>query len=231
MAIPLYLAKNPWEFAQKNSCNENSAWMACRFSPSGAGLNHVPEQLPKNTLLILDDMIPPQGHSINQVKTTLSHIAEKFSCPGILLDFQRPNNPESCEMIRSILTLSCPVIVSHIYAADLNCPIFLPPIPPWMIPEEYIKPWQNRNIWLEVAIQTQTLTITDNGCRISECIYGESRDLPFHSENLCCHYGIDLSEKQALFTLNRNKSHISALLNRLEQFGVKGCVGLYEDFK
>lgn len=231
MAIPLYLAQTPWEFTQNTSQIDHTAWMACRFSSSGTGLSHIPGHLPKDSLLVLDDMTPPHGHDIVQIKATLSNIAENFSCRGILLDFQRPDNPESHEIIKSLLTLPCPVFVSDIYATDLDCPVFLPPIPPWMIPEEYLKPWKTREIFLETAIQTQTLTVTEKGCKISDCMYGGNHDLPFYNEKLFCHYCLSLSEEQAVFTLHRTKSDICALLTDLEQLGVTGCVGLYEDLK
>ena len=141
MAIPMYLAQTPWEFAQNSHKNVNLAWMSCRFSPSHTGLSHIPQQLPENTLLILDDMTPPQNHDADLIRSTLSEIVEKFRCIGILLDFQRPDHPESLQIIERLLTIPCPVIVSDIYAKCLDAPVFLPPIPPFITPEDYCKPW------------------------------------------------------------------------------------------
>lgn len=231
MTIPMYLAQTPWEFTQNSHENTNPAWMSCRFSPSHTGLIHIPQQLPENTLLILDDMTPPQGHDADLIRSTLSEIIGKFRCSGILLDFQRPDRPESLQIIEKLLSLPCPVIVSDIYAKELDAPVFLPPIPPCITPEEYCTPWKNRKIYLEIAIQTQTLTLTEHGCQISDCSYKDHRELPHFHPNLCCHYGLCLSDSQATFTLYRSKEDNISLLSSLEQLGVKGCVGLYQDFK
>ena len=231
MAIAMYLAQTPWEFDQNSNKNTNLAWMSCRFSPSHTGLSHIPQQLPENTLLILDDMTPPQDHDEDAIHSTLSEIIKKFHCPGILLDFQRPDHPNSLRMIQKLLTLPCPVIVSDIYAKGLDCSVFLPPIPPYVTPEDYCRPWKNREIWLEIGIQTQTLTLTAQGCQIIDCTYDQHLKLPHFDPNLCCHYDFTICDSQASFTLHRTKADNTSLLSSLEQLGVKGCVGLYENFK
>ncbi len=231
MAIPMYLAQTPWEFAQNSHKNVNLAWMSCRFSHSHTGLSHIPQQLPENTLLILDDMTPPQNHDADLIRSTLSEIVEKFRCIGILLDFQRPDHPESLQIIKKLLTIPCSVIVSDIYAKNLDTPVFLPPIPPFITPEDYCKPWQNREIYLEIGIQTQTLTLTEHGCQTSDCSYEAHRELPYFHPNLCCHYNLSLTDSQAIFTLHRSKEDNILLLSSLKQLGIKGCVGLYQDFK
>ena len=114
MAIPLYLAMTAAEFSGCNTLPSNPAWMSCRFSPGGNGLSNLPSSLPPGTLLILDDQTPPDGHDTALIRQQLMEIIDANHCAGLLLDFQRPDIPQTTQIVKELLSLPCPVCVSHL---------------------------------------------------------------------------------------------------------------------
>lgn len=230
MALPLYLAMTASEIFCAAELPPKCAYMACHFSPYGTGLSNFPQALPKGSLLIVNDRTPVLGHDPALIAAQLSETVAEWEADGVLLDFQRPGSALTAQIAESILTaLSCPVCVSEHYARELNCPVFLPPCPLNRPLTDYIAPWQGRELWLEAALDTQVITVTPTGSRISQdCT---ARDNPFLHEELLlhCHYSIETDDDQIRFTLNRTEEDLSALLQEAEALNIRRAVGLYQE--
>ena len=227
MEIRRFLAMTGKELAQAGSVLSPIGWMACHFSGDG-GITNVPSILPSHSLLILDDSTPPQNVKINHIRETIGAALHRCNCYGLLLDFQRRDFPENQAVAKDLVSLPFPVAVSEPYGNDLSCPIFLPPPPLDMPLREYLAPFQGREIWLEMALGTLTLTLTPQGCarKAGDCCQDP---LPFSDESLHCRYRIDCENKSAVFTLKRTKEDLHSLLKEAEGFGVTHAVGLYQE--
>ena len=124
MALTLYLAMTCAEIQNCHSLPAHIAWMACHFSPYGNGLSNIPQQLPEDSVLILNDRIPPQGHDPKLVAAQLAQTAEKHSVARILLDFQRPDYDETAAVVSEVLQVApCPTAVTPAYASQHTCPV------------------------------------------------------------------------------------------------------------
>lgn len=227
MPIPCYLALTAAEFANTTLLPEKIAWMACHFSCYGTGLSNLPKQLPEGSLIILNDRTPADKHDPSRILAQLSELEDTLKPDGFLLDFQR-NDMAFNKKIAQILTeeLSSPVGVTAQYAEDLNCPIFLEPPPLHMALTEYTASWAGREIWLDAALETRTYTVTADGCKIEDA---DNTCLPepvFMEESLFCRYHTELLEDAAIFTLQRTKEDLNALLEQI--FGISRAVGLYQ---
>lgn len=231
MFLPIYLAMTP---AQTQNCSplpENYGFMACHFSPLGQGLSNLPAQIPPESIIILDDSIPYSGHDSRLICQTLEALQEAHKPKGILLDFQRPDNPSVKELIGNICDrLSCVVAVSDVYAKGLDCTVFLPPVPLRQNVETYLKPWQGTQIWLEVAAQTEVITINKQNVHISEndTLYV---DCPLEDHSLLCHYSIQTCADNICFHIRRTKQDIHALTQKAASLGVTCFVGLYQELQ
>ena len=227
MAIPLYLAMTAAEFSHCSAVPTHPAWMSCRFSPSGTGLSNLPSSLPAGTLLFLDDQTPPAGHDIALIREQLSEIIKSNRCSGLLLDFQRPDDPQTAQIAAALVTLPYPVCVSQQYAADLSCPVFLPPCPLTVPLVEHLSPWGNRQVWLEAATDSCTFVITEQGCRQAPCDTGGS--FPHTDNTLHCHYYIETAPGAVRFSLRRTPEDLSQLLQEAKALGVTHAVGLWQE--
>lgn len=227
MEIPLYLSMTAAEFAQCGTFPKHTAWMACHFSPYDTGLTNLPARLPKGAMLILNDRTPVHRHDPKQIRQVLADIVSTLGCRAVLLDMQHPNCPETHAIIQEVLTLPCPVCVSDIYAKELDCPVFLPPIPLTHTPEAYFSPWKGREIWLDVAADSVEVIVTPKGCHSR--LYNPVGTFPFHEENLCCHYRAELQDDRARFYLHRTKADIFDLLDKSAAYGVTTGVGLWQE--
>ncbi len=229
MVLPLFLAMNASELTF-SPMPAHCAWMACHFSSCGEGLSNIPTSLPPDSMLILNDRIPCQGHSSGLVAAQLRDIAERFGCESILLDFQRPSNPETGAVVRAILdTAICPVCVSETYANDLPCPVLLGPCPMHRTQEDYLAPWENREIWLEAALCQEHITVTEKGAEFSLCFPGDDLEGGFFDEALCCHYHTRITENQVTFILFDTPESLARKLEQAHDLGVKRAVGLYQE--
>ena len=227
MEIPLYLSMTAAEFS---SCMEfpiHTAWMACHFSPYGTGLTNLPARLPKGSLLILNDRTPVHRHDPIHIRQMLADTVSSFGCSAILLDMQRRDSPETKTIVQNVLTLPYPVCVSDVYAKELDCPVFLPPVPLTQTPEAYFSPWKGREIWLDVTMESAEFTITANGSKC--CPYKSVGEFPFREERLCCHYRAELQNDCARFYLHRTKEDIYDLLSQSAAYGVTTGVGLWQE--
>lgn len=230
MAIPLFLAMTGWEISKNAEFSQNIAWMACHFSPYGTGLTNLPGALPPGSMVILNDRTPVCGHDPTLIAAQLAAVVEEKQCMGVLLDFQRPDEQETAAIAEILVQeLSCPVGVSHYYAQNLSCPVFLPPVPLHVLPEEYLAPWQGREVWLECALDGATITITAEGSAVTPLPYPELENYRHRDANLCCHYEIDITEKQAQFHLGRSHDDLHDLLAAAERINVTHAIGLFQE--
>lgn len=225
MALPVYLAMTPWEMANAPTLPGHCAWMACHFSQQNPGLSNLPHRLPEGSILVLDDLIPPEEHDPALVVQQLTQCVEQWSLKGVILDLQRLETPETQALAQAITAaLPCPVAAPPAYVCREDQPIFLPPIPPYIPKETYLIPWQHRRIWLELAWDCTQLTLTTQGCRVDPTSLPEQKKWFYHQQ-LCCHYAVEIQPQTATFTLFRNTQDTHRLL---ENLGIEAAVGLYQ---
>ncbi len=222
----LYLAMTAAEIAANPSLPPALGYMACHFSAYGAGLSNLPASLPEGSMLILNDRTPISGHEPMLIAEQLVRTVEHFRCSGLLLDFQRPRESAIFPVIQAILAaVPCPVAVSEPYAQGLSCPVFLPPVPLCKTLQEHLAPWAGREVWLEAALDTMTVTLTEHGSRFDPSPTVPA-SLPHFDEALCCHYCLELPENQAVFTLHRTWDDLQMLMQSKE---IACCIGLYQE--
>jgi hypothetical protein len=223
-----YLAYTAGEL-QASTQDRNLAYMACHFSLYTSGLSNLPEVLPPGSMLILNDQIPISGHDSHRIADQLQETIESFSCDSLLLDFQRPGNEETAQLCRLLAAqMPCPLGISHHYASSIDCAVFLPPPPLDMPLSEHWKPWQDRKIWLECALEAAEFTITPDGCRVSPLPYVFSQEETFIEESIHCRYRCEVSNNQVRFHLYRTADQLDALLEEADHLGIEKAVGLYQ---
>lgn len=229
MAIDAFLAMTAAEMEGNRDLPPHCGWMACHFSPYGTGLTNLPASLPPDSLLILNDRIPIRDHDPEQILQQLKNVLETLYCRGLLLDFQRPGCEETQDLVKALLAaLPCPVAVSEHYAADGDHPVFLPPVPLSTHLADYLAPWTGREIWLELALDGESLTLTEQGCTVLPLPYPDPNAPGFADDSLHCHYSIAMKEA-ACFTLWRTREDLEALTEEAARLGVTTCVGLYQE--
>lgn len=233
MAIATFLAMTAAEMALAEIFPHQSAWMACHFSPYGTGLTNLPESLPPDSLLILNDRTPIHGHDPQLIADQLSHCLEQLGCRGLLLDFQRPDCEETQTLVKILLSaLPCPVGVTEFYVQDdIPHPVFLPPVPPSSTLESYLSPWIGRELWLELALDGACITLTEEGSHMVSLPDPDCSISGFQDETLHCHYSIQTADDLARFTLWRTPEDLKKLITAAESLGITACVGLYQEFK
>lgn len=229
MILPLYLAMTAAEMVRCEALPPKCGWMACHFSPYGTALSNCPASLPAGSLLILNDRTPVCGHDPALICRQLVQLAEQLHPDGILLDFQRPDDPQTAAIAAAIVhALPCPVGVSAVYAKELDCAVFLPPPPLHQPLDTYIRPWKGRDIWLEAALGSQCITVTKEGSSFRDAPYRDEED-GFEDTHLCCRYRIRLTDDAASFTLLRTPAMLQKLLEQAAGLGITRAVGLYQE--
>lgn len=229
MAIDRFLAAVPAEIRENRSLIPRLAYMGCHFSPSGPGLSNCPKSLPRGSLLLLDDLTPIQGHDPQLAAAQLREVVAALACSALLLDFQRPVTQEAQNMALALLSsCPCPTALTAPYARELDCPVCLPPIPCHTPLDACLAPWKGREIWLEVSIGAEEITLTPEGPRespLAEIPTGTAhRDAGLH-----CHYTIRLSEDSAIFSLWRSAEDLADLEQQAEGLGVTKTLGLWQE--
>ncbi len=179
---------------------------------------------------MVNDSIPPSGHSPELIAQQLLRAADTFSPKGVILDFQRPFQEKTKEIAQKILSaLPCPVAVTEPYCQDWGGAVFLPPIPLGKKIEEHLQKWQCKDIWLEVTKVGEQLVLNEQGC-----LRQPLNQLPgmsvFREENLFCHYSTDVMDKKAVFSLWRTDEDLTDTLEKAQGLGVSTAVGLYQEF-
>lgn len=229
MALPCYLAMTAAEFAAADGFPAFPAWMACHFSSYGTGLSNLPTSLPKNAIIILNDRIPISGHDPEQISREMSKLYNLFQPDSFLLDFQRPQIPETAELVKVLChALPCPVGITECYAREIDCPVFLSPPPLYVPLAEHLAPWENREVWLEAALDSQTICVTPEGSQIQNNLLRQPDTPIFQDHKLHCHYHITLEENTASFFLSRQEDDLLGLLEEAEALHVTRAIGLYQ---
>lgn len=231
MAIRPFLAMTPAEIRNTSPLPEKTAWMACHFSPYGSGLSNIPRLLPEGSLLIIDDVTPFHGHNPECIANQLIQCITELNSAGILLDFQRPENPETAELIQYLsLSLPCPLAVSDIYADAADLPVFVPPVPPSISLSGYLSKWKRREIWLDIGLCGEILTLTEDGCEDTPLPPWEFPEEGFSGKSTHCHYHSEQKEDSIVFKLWRTAADISCLLEEAAGLGITQAVGLYQEY-
>lgn len=227
-----FLAMTGAEFARCEEKPEKIAWMACHFSPYSTGLSNLPTTLPDGSMLIVNDRIPISNHDPDLIAQQLCDMVSDFSCCAVLLDFQRPDCGEIRQVVQAVLKgLSCPVGVSHLYAKDMTCPVFLPP-PELDVPlDRHLAPWDGREIWLEAALDMAQLTVTEKGCTSLPLPYSPPDGEFFRDDALCCSYRCEIKDNSAVFTLWRTPENLADLLTQAQASGIRRTIGLYQQLR
>ncbi len=229
MDLPIYLAMTAAEYAKCPQPPPRTAWMACHFSAYGTGLSNLPGSLPEHSLLILNDRTPIQGHDPIQIQAQLQELIENTTPDGLLIDFQRPVTEKALAVAKALSALSCPVTVTEEYAPHVNCGVFLSPVPLHIPLADYLAPWKGRDIWLEIALSRQRMTLTEKGCETEPCTHFDIQAPVFTDDTLHCKYLITVTQDQAQFALFRQKEEILMLLQQAQSYGVSRAVGLYQE--
>ena len=229
-ALPVYLAMTHWEFHACAQPPEHIAWMACHFSPYAQGLSNIPDSLPEDALLMVNDRTEPHMHDPSLIARQLTEAVERLHPRGIVLDFQRPSNRQTQAVTAKLLeTLPCPVAVTPIYAAEIAKAVFVPPVPPDQDIQDYLRPWEGKEIWLETEKAGICLTVTKDGCN-TQPLPEQPTGTVFDDTALCCHYNTQVLEDRAIFSLYRTEDDQKSLLDKAEKLGVTLAVGLYQEF-
>lgn len=228
MFSKVFLAQTGQEMTK--SLPDKFAYMALHFSAYSKGLSNAPGELPQGSILLLDDSMEPADHDPQVVTEQLRELVNRLSPKAILLDFQRPKAKELENMAECILqALPCPVGVTESYAKDLGCPVFLSPPPVNKALEDYIDPWKNQGVYLEIAPDCLAFTVTEKGSTPSHIPIVQS--LPLEDKRLHCHYDVEVFLDKAVFTICRYKEDLAQLVQEAEQLGVLACVGLYKELQ
>ena len=225
MAIAPFLAVTAAEMREDPVFPSKTAWLGCQFSSWNPGLCNFPKALPPESLLILTDQFPFENHDPELILHQLQDQLIRLSCCALLLDFQKPEIDALASLIELLAeALPCPVIVSACYGQGLECPVFLPPVPPSVSLNDWLSPWLGREIWLELALDGEFITITDRGSDITPLPYGWDGD-GFSDNLLNCHYRIQQNADAVTVTLWRTRADLTALIDQAEALGVSAFVG------
>lgn len=229
MALERFLAMTAAEY-RAFSPKSPIAWMACHFSPYGLGLCNLPESLRSGSILMVDDYTPMGGQDAGYVGEQLISCVTQWQISAVLLDFQRTGNEEAAGLVAHLSrSLPCPLAVSEGYARYSTGPVFLPPVPPSVSVQTWLKPWQDREVWLDMALTGETITVTEEGSSTAELSFPHGEEPVFHHEGLHCHYRTEVEENCVRFLLHRTPEDLHALLKEAERLGVTTAVGLYQE--
>ena len=232
MAILHYLAMTAAEIWKGQHVSGRIGWMACHFSPYSTGLSNLPRALPPDSLLILNDYTPLQGHDPDVIAKQLEACTQALGCRGLLLDFQRLGDPQTAALAKHLVqALPCPVGVSEGYGRQLACPVFLSAAAPSVPLSEHLAPWQGREIWLETALGGERITLTESGSQVTPLPWFAPCAEGFPEAALHCHYRIETEADRALFTLWRTREDLEELLEEAEGLGVTTAVGLWQELR
>lgn len=231
MGISRYLAMTAAEL-EAFSVPEGfwAAYMACHFSPYTTGISNIPTHLPPGSMLILNDRTPIHGHDPQRIAQQLLAALEQLHFGGLLLDFERPAIDAYHDLCHVLIQqLPCPVGISDPYAKKLDCPVFLSPAPLDAPLEEYIAPWKDREIWLDMAPQAECITVTESGSSSIAVSFFPPPESAFTDAALHCRYRAEVCEDAIRFHLWRDAAQVEKLIDRAQQLGITKVIGLYQE--
>lgn len=230
MVLPLNLAMTPSEIVATQSLPADFAWMSCHFCPDTEGITNIPEELPERPMLILTDRESCTGHNPDLVAQQLREAVQQLHCENVLLDFQRPWNPESGAMVKAIIqALPCPTAVTETFAEDLSCPVFLSPCPLHIPLATRLRFWEGREIWLEAGLCQEKLTVTRDGTTFTPIFPTQQLTGGFYEKKLHCRYHTSIAADRITFTLFDTHETLAAKLELAHSLGVTRAVGLYQE--
>lgn len=230
MVLPLYLALTAAEISSQKAAPFPCAYMACHFSAYNEGLANIPDSLPEKAMLILNDRMECTGHSPDLVAGQLAEAATRLGCESVLLDFQRPPEPESEAMVKRIATdFPCPVAVTEGFADRFEGPVFLSPSPLHVPLEQHMEAWAHREIWLEAALCQENILITTEGMTHNPIFPTDQLTDGFYDEILRCCYRTAVSENEIRFTLFDTHQSLEKKLEYAHSLGVSRAVGLWQE--
>jgi hypothetical protein len=193
-------------------------------------LTNIPDALPEKSILILTDRMDCRGHSADLVVQQLRNTVSQFKCESVLLDFQRPPDPESAMMVEMICrSLTCPVAVTEGFAANLSCPVFLSPAPLHLPLAQYLSSWQKREIWLEAALCQEDIIVTESGVDFAQQFPPEDLADGFYEEELHCLYRLKTDTDRITFTLFDTTDSLERKLELARSLGVQRAIGLWQE--
>ena len=228
MILPCYLAMTAAEFAGSMPKKPYIAWLSCHFSTYHTGLSNIPRFLPAGAMAVLDDSTPIDHHDPDRICTQLKEMIDDFQLSGVLLDFQRPDVDE-CQRLCKILSqaLPCPVGVTEYYAKGLHCPVLLS-VPLRVDIHTIASRWKDRELWLEVVLEAQQITVTKEGAQVIARSVDPLPE-PYHKDSaLHCQYHWHMQEDAAVFTVQRDFEELKGLLDTASKLGVTRAIGLYQ---
>lgn len=232
MFLPIYLATTAQEFTQFKDIPSTLCYLACHFSASGVGLSNFPVTLPAGSILCIDDSTPIANHKAKIITQQIEELIKAFNPCGILLDFQRPDNPNAPQIIESILDCAtCDVAVSHIYAKEYSCPVFLPPLPFRMTVKEYLKPWAEREIWLEIGNDKEIAIVTENSFGAERVYNIPKSKMQFRDPSLLCHYCTLIKQDHIAIHFHRTAQDLQELQWKAKEHGVTKFLGLWQQLQ
>ena len=197
------------------------AYMACRFDPHGTGLVGLPQKLPEQSLILVDDLHPIGRHDPALVTGQLQQLCKKFHPAGLVLDLQRPKTAPAAAMCKAIVACTqLPVAVTAPYAQNLNCPVFLT-APLGKKLSQLLTPWKGREIWLDIPLGQLTQgTPSDQSCAAISCWQWD--------RFLCCGYA---KTGENTYTLCRNKALLPKILEEAARLGIPKALVLYSEWQ
>ena len=232
MEISRYLAMTPSEMEVFSlPAGYFPAYMACHFSPYATGLSNIPDTLPQNSMLILNDRTPICGHDPEVIVQQLLQAWEYLGFESLLLDFQRSGQEAIHSLCQHLVrAFPCPAAVSEQYAKEADCPVFLSPAPLDQPLQEYIAPWEGREVWLDIAPAAACITVTESGSSLSPLPFSPPPENALADETLHCLYRTEVLENEIRFSLWRDLPQLDALVKEAQDLGIAKCIGLYQEF-
>ena len=199
------------------------ALFGCHFSPEDGCFVGLADHLPAGCGLVIDDRNP-----IPAVDLILP-VLEQLSPAYVILDFQRPPDAQSIKLTTALAQIHKNLVIPPPYAQGLACPLFLPPVPPHIPMAEHLKPWQGREIWLELALDGALITVTPQGSRTHLLPHAQIPEDSYEDSMLHCHYKISQKEDALEFYCVRTRNDIEEMLRPPLPPNLKYAVALYQE--
>ena len=217
MVLPLYLAMTAAEINAVPVLPPRWGCLAWR----------IPAALSPERMLILTDGAVREG----QDPARLAASVAKLNCGSVLLDFEGAPTDHT-RMVADALfqALPCPVAAPPGYVEDSDRAVFLPPCPLHVPMAEYLAPWRNRAVWLDVTRQRQTIRVTRQGTTYGSPAPADELTGGTFDDTLLCRYRMEQADDAVTFTLFDTPETLEQKMALAASLGVTGAVGLYQEF-